>query len=362
MTLSCAFTTPPARGTASAVRWVTGSCALFSSAIGFKAVDTIMALSPAPSFVQFLGDYYDDNVDGNDAAYLIDIDADTYKQKRSSRYGVRRFAKWPSVAAMFAAIPAIGVVDDHDLYNDYHWDSSFATRTYDQIHTDLRAVWRELQPYPTSIDPSGTVIAFEQQWGDLRWLFTDTRAQRRYTVGTPTLFGHNSGHEHVDHFTQVCDRTTAAGADATVNTLIPLVTCTVDGGNDGFGLYATAERLAWYDHMRGVQVATGLRIMVDSGDKHLTAIDDGTNTDFSSLGMLKYMLSVDSPWQSTSLATGTYSFAGVNSKHSSSDNYVSVYDRAVTGHITKTVIDCSAGAPGTVVGTYVTTSLAAGKW
>jgi hypothetical protein len=362
MTLQCAFTTPPAAGATSTLRWVTGSCALLTSSTGFVVLDAILALSPQPKFIKFLGDFmYDDNRDVNDPAYLVDIDADTFKQKRSTRYNTRAFAKYATPASLMAAMPFVSVPDDHDLYNDAHWDTAFASRTYDQIHTDMRTVWKELQPYPTSIDNTGTVIAFEHQWGDIRFLTTDTRAQRRYTTGTPTLFGHNSGHEHVDHFTQVCNRITAAGADSTVNTLVVEVTCTVDGGNDGFGLYATAERLALYDHMRSVQVATGLRIVVSTGDKHLSAMDDGTNTDFSTSGMKKYIFAVDSPWASTALTTGTYSWAGSSAKHSTSDNYLGVWDRDTSGQITKTIYDCSSGSA-VQVGQYSTTSLTAGKW
>jgi phosphodiesterase/alkaline phosphatase D-like protein len=354
--------TPPLIGVPRAHRYVVASCSNLTMSTGFKVIDAIAALNPKPDFIPHLGDLsYDDNRmgAGTDALYQAELDAGPMKQKRSLRYWLRYFRKFPKVAELLRTTAFYWNKDDHDLYNDAHWDTVFATKTYDQINQALNQAYMEQTPHPTLWDAQGRVIGFEWNWGAIRYLMTDTRSQRRYTTGTPTLFGHNSGHEHVDHFTKICDRITQAGIDGVVK-LVIFVTCTWAGNaHDGFGFAgAEAERAALCNHMKAVQALYGTRMVLISADGHLCAADDGTNSDYSTGGIGMFAHFVSSPWQSTSLSAGTYGWLGVDSKHATSDTMLGVFDaNAANDNVTATFIDCAAGGAGVVVGTYNTEDL-----
>lgn len=358
------FTTPPVIGTPAAFRYVIGSCSNMTAATGFKVIQAINALSPKPAFIVHLGDLaYDDNRlgAGTDALYLADLDADPLKQKRSMRFWTRYFRKLPEVQTMLQNMPFYWTRDDHDLYNDSHWDTAFATKTYDQISQLCNQAYIEQTPHPALYDPSGISLGFEWDYAACRFIMVDTRSQRRYTTGTPTLLGHNSGHEHIDHYSEITSAITQAGADG-VKLLHLLVGATWAGNaNDGFGFAnADAERAALSNHIRSVALSTGMRVIIHTGDMHMCAADDGTNSDYSTGGIPTFAHFVSSPWNSTSLDSGTFSWNGGSAKHATSDEMLAVYDvDAANEQTIASFYDCAGVSP-SLVAEYDTSDL--GSW
>lgn len=372
------LTTFPASGSTDAYRFVVGSCSFVNDSAGFKVLDCIRALSPVPAFYLHIGDLtYDDNVDGNDPAFLAALAADPLSMKRNPRYYVRGFKKWPEVQAVNDIVPAFLMVDDHDfVFNDYEWNTVISGSSYSTVGAAARTAWLETAPYPTPFDPAGEVLGYQFDFGASRFIVGDYRSLRRYTNGAiPTFLGNSSGPGTFDQYTAVANAIAQAATDQ-VKLLHFVVDCTWANGNDGYGAAggvavaagvsaanSVKERRDLCNAIRAAEAAyPSLRCVIHVGDMHMCAADDGgtTSTDFSTGGIPHVVQFVSSPWQSTSLndASWIYTWNGVSAKHSPSDNLLAVYDVAA-GHqqITATFYDCVTGSA-VQIGQYSTADLA----
>jgi hypothetical protein len=240
------LTTFPAAGATDAYRFVVGSCSFINDTTGFKVPDCIRALSPVPAFYLHIGDLtYDDNVDGDDPAFLAALAADPLAMKRNPRYYVRGFKKWPEVQSLNDLVPGFLMVDDHDfVFNDYEWNTAIAGSSYSTIGIAARTAWLETAPHPTQFDTNGEVLGYQFDLGASRFIVGDYRSLRRYTNGAiPTLLGNSSGPGTFDQYTAVANAIAQAATDG-IKMLHFVVDCTWASGNDGYGFAAITAAAA----------------------------------------------------------------------------------------------------------------------
>jgi hypothetical protein len=174
-------------------------------------------------------------------------------------------------AALFRSTPIAYVWDDHD-YGDNNADATSPSRPA------AMEVFREYVPhYPLQGDDAAIGQAFTI--GRVRVIMTDTRSARSPTTdvddGEKTMLG--------DAQRQWFEQELLAAADRYplilwVNS-VPWIAAAEPGGDD-WGGYST-ERAELADAIAEHDIE-GL-VMV-SGDAHMVAIDDGTNSDFSTVG------------------------------------------------------------------------------
>ena len=170
----------------------------------------------------------------------------------------------PGQSALYRSVPIAYVWDDHDYGAN---DSSRASPS----RVAAMEAYRANVP---SYELAGDLSAVYQQFdvGRVRFLLTDARSARE--LGVTTL-----GEEQLEWFLDAV--VTAADEQELVVWLnpIPWVAEATDGADD-WGGYAD-ERRVIADVIADNDIDNLLMI---SGDAHMVAIDDGTNTDFSTDG------------------------------------------------------------------------------
>jgi phosphodiesterase/alkaline phosphatase D-like protein len=178
----------------------------------------------------------------------------------------------PSQAALYRTTPIAYVWDDHD-YGGNNADATSATR---EAALD---VYREYVPhYPLASNSSPIYQAFTI--GRVRFLMTDTRAARspRDTVDDAgkTMLGE-------EQKAWLKRELLAADDDFALTVWInptPWIEAATVGGDTWGGYSTERNELADFIADNGLE-----RIVMLSGDAHMVAIDDGTNTDFSTNGV-----------------------------------------------------------------------------
>jgi hypothetical protein len=328
------------------------------------------------------GDFsYDDNIEA-DAEYLTLLSIDPVRLKRSKRYYLRNFLKWPEVQAVLAFCPIDIRPDDHDfVFNDYTKESMPAEwggtgMTYDIAAAAASQVWFERAPYRDAnfLDAGHTVMTQYMDYGKVRFVAWDTRRQRRTTGTTPTILGNaNDTFNQVAAIKTLTTNTAAEGFKIQSN----LVTCTWTGsGNDGFGLVGawSVERTELSDHFKTVLDANpSMRMVQNVGDMHRFSVDDGTRCAVHTTGAVRiprFIEIVGSPLNSTVLYSpytgGAPKWNGVDSYYAPGVSGVDYSQQATVvsvnsnnDQLTIKNYDCAAGGgSATLVSTHNTPDLA----
>ncbi|MEO5824247.1 MAG: alkaline phosphatase D family protein, partial [Vicinamibacteraceae bacterium] len=239
-----------------------GSCA--STGSNNLVFETIR--KRAPHFFLHLGDFHYAN---------IGVD-DPWRFREASN----RVLRSPRQSALYRESPIVYIFDDHDYGTDDS-DGTSVTRAAAQ------RVYRERVPHyplplsaippnaPPGVGPIGP-IAQAFTIGRARVIVTDTRSertpQRAADANSRTMLGQRQRQWLVDELTRAADEKAAVVFWA--NT-VPWITKENPGSGHGWEPYAR-ERA----EIAGTISKLGLtsRLIVLSGDAHMAAIDDGTNS------------------------------------------------------------------------------------
>ncbi len=178
----------------------------------------------------------------------------------------------PAQSTLYQSVPIAYVWDDHD-YGGNDADGTSASRTA------AASVYRHVVPhYPlVSSEPVPIYQAFTV--GRVRFIVTDTRSSRSPASAPDSVDKTMLGEAQKAWFKQ---QLVAANGHYPVIVWfngIPWIE-DEDPNADGWGAYAT-ERREIADFIAAQQIR-GLVML--SGDAHMLAIDDGTNSDYSTLG------------------------------------------------------------------------------
>jgi phosphodiesterase/alkaline phosphatase D-like protein len=222
----------------------------------------------APHFFLHLGDFHYANI-------AVD---DPWRFRDASN----RVLRSPRQSALYRQTPIVYVFDDHDFGTDDS-DGTSVTRAAAQ------RVYRERVPHyplPLSAVPAGAPpgagplgpIAQAFTVGRARIIVTDTRSertpQRSRDAATRTMLGQGQRQWLVDELTRAADTKAAVVFWACT---VPWITKADPSSGHGWEPYAR-ERA----EIAGTIAKLGLtsRLIVLSGDAHMAAIDDGTNSNY----------------------------------------------------------------------------------
>ncbi|MGY1616190.1 alkaline phosphatase D family protein [Geodermatophilus sp. SYSU D00691] len=185
----------------------------------------------------------------------------------------------PAQAALYRSVPVAYVWGDHD-YGPNDADASSPSRAA------ARAAYRTYVPHHELVEGDGGAIHSAFTVGRVRIVLTDTRSSR---TGTTML-----GASQLAWLQE--ELVTASRTHAAVIWVNPDPwVAPAAGGRDDWGGYA-GERRQIADTIAGAGIEN---LVMVSGDAHMVAADDGTNTDYSSTGgggfPLLHAAALDSP-------------------------------------------------------------------
>ena len=232
-------------------RIVFGSCARTGSSS--PIFEEMRRLEPDP-FVH-LGDFHYENITANDPARF----ARAFDAVLASR----------TQSALYRAAPIVYTWDDHD-FGDNNSDATSPSRpaaldTYDAFVPHYPLVSRD------SIQQAFSI-------GRVRVIVTDARSGRSPMTGDPrtrTMLGA----AQLAWFERELDSAKDAPLVVWVNSL-PWITRGDERNSDGWAPYAPErERIA--NHLARLQLTD--RVLMLSGDAHMAAIDDGTNSQYATV-------------------------------------------------------------------------------
>ncbi len=195
---------------------------------------------------------------------------DIYKDDAAAfRRAYDRVLDSPRQSALYRATPILYIFDDHDFGRN-NADATSDSRSAAQ------AVYRERVPhYP--LQPGGDTLQQAFSIGRVRVILTDTRSAR-----TPTTLPREErtmlGSEQLRWLEAELTRARNAPLVIWVNT-VPWITRSNERTVEGWAPYADERR-----RIADVIERLGLtaRIVMLSGDGHMSAIDDGTNSAYMS--------------------------------------------------------------------------------
>lgn len=254
-----------------------GSCAQTGST---NAVfDTIKASNPV--LFLHLGDMHYQNIAVNN----IDLYRNAFESVLAS----------PSQSALYREIPLAYVWDDHD-YGPNNSDSTSASRLA------ARRAYQEYIPhYPLAFGEGNVPINYAFTIGRVRFIVCDMRSARSPAFSSDNAAKTMLGRSQKDWFKrQLMIANGRYPLIVWVNTL-PWIGTT---GDDGWYLY-TNERREIANFIKDNNIR-GLCML--SGDAHMIAIDDGTNSDYATSGSAAFpVFHAAALDQSPSLKGGPYS-------------------------------------------------------
>jgi phosphodiesterase/alkaline phosphatase D-like protein len=230
-----------------------GSCARVGS--NGAVFDTIRELDPAMLVID--GDWNYANLTGEDEQPFREIYDHTLSRASQS--------------ALYRSTPIAYVWDDHD-YGGNNGDRTSSTRAA------AMAVYREYVPHYPLEGPS-TPIYQAFTIGRVRFLVTDTRSDR-----TPALAPDDASKSMLGTEQRAwLERELLAARDAQALTVWINPTPWIGAPSAGSDTWAgyTTERRAIADFIATNDID---RLVMLSGDAHMVAIDDGSNSDYSSTG------------------------------------------------------------------------------
>ena len=245
-----------ARG-AMSFRIAFGSCATTGS--NHKVFSTIRGLNPL--FFLHMGDFHYENIGKNEPLL--------YQQ------AFERVLRSARQAELYRSVPITYIWDDHDYGPDD------ADRTAEGRTAALK-VYRQYVPhYP--LDREGGELATIQQAftvGRVRFIATDVRSQRN-PVDTPDGPGKSMLGEKQRKWLQTQFDSARDYALVVWVNVVPWITKSQPGSEHGWEPFAY-ERTLLADHIKSAGLVN--KFVILSGDGHMVAIDDGTNSDYSSDG------------------------------------------------------------------------------
>ncbi len=229
-----------------------GSCARTGS--NGAVFDAIVA--EEPDLYLALGDLHYGNIDATDPEPHIDA------------YG--RSLRQPGQAALFSSIPTAYVWDDHD-YGPNDSDASSPSRS-----AVSEAYRRAVPHYPLEADSDGP-IAQAFTVGRVRFVMADTRSQRT----SASMLGAEQQEWLIEQLI----------SSARTHALVVWVNPTPwigagDLASDSWAGYAE-DRIAIADALARAEVEN---LIMVSGDAHMVAIDDGTNSGYATGGFSGFPL------------------------------------------------------------------------
>ncbi len=230
-----------------------GSCARVGT--NGAVFDTIRQVDPA-AFV-ITGDLHYANIDENDPDRFRELFDFTLTRT--------------SPSALLRQTPIAYVWDDHD-YGANNADATTPSRPA------AMAVFRDDVPhYPLA----GPETAIHQAFtiGRVRVVMTDTRSARSPSSSTDDADKSMLGEEQKAWFKAELIAADEAGQLVIWVNSVPWIAAAAPGG-DGWDGYST-ERAEIADFLVDQEID---RLVMVSGDAHMVAIDDGTNSDFSTSG------------------------------------------------------------------------------
>jgi len=217
--------------------------------------DAIRELNP--DMMLFLGDFHYANIEENDPGKFRDV--------------MDVQLTGAALSALFRSLPIAYVWDDHD-YGANNADSTTASRPA------AMEVYREYVPhYPLAGEESPIYQAFTI--GRVRFILTDHRSARTPSPEPDTAGKTMLGAEQKAWFKQQL-----LDADGTYPLIVwvngvPWITPAADGGDDWSGYTTERAELAQF-----IRDNISSEILMLSGDAHMLALDDGTNSDYSADG------------------------------------------------------------------------------
>lgn len=225
------------------------SCASTGSSHGvFDAIRELV-----PDLFVHMGDFHYLNISRNDA--------------RAFRRAYDRVLASPRQSALYRSTPIAYIFDDHDFGAD-NADSSSMSRPA------ATSVYRERVPhYPLA---GGDTLQQAFSIGRVRVIVTDTRTARA-PLSSPaprTMLGD----AQVRWLEEELAKARSAPLVIWVNT-VPWITRASESGVDGWAPYAE-ERTRLADRIDALGLTP--RLIMLSGDGHMAAIDDGTNSAYMS--------------------------------------------------------------------------------
>ena len=231
-----------------------GSCA--STGSNGAVFDAIRAVDPLLYLV--LGDFFYADIAKNDPALF------------HAAYDATLTA--PAQAALYRSVPVAYVWDDHD-YGPNDSDATAASRPAAQ------QTYRAAVPhYPLTAGDGDQSIFQAFTIGRVRYLLTDVRSARSPSSAPDDAAKTMLGVEQKAWLKQELATSARYAAVVWVNPVPWIVAA--ENGAEGWGSYATERReLADFIANRGIT-----NLVMLSGDAHMLAIDDGSNSDYASGG------------------------------------------------------------------------------
>jgi PhoD-like phosphatase len=180
------------------------------------------------------------------------------------RFGAlyRRTLTAPAQAALYRSVPVAYVWDDHD----YGPNNAGATAP---SRPAARTAYRTFVPHYPLADAGAIYHAFSA--GRVRFVVTDTRSER---TGTSML-----GARQLEWLERELVSASRSHALVVWVNPDPWIAPASPGADDWGGYPAERRRIA--DTIAGAGIRN---LVMVSGDAHMVAIDDGTNTDYSTAG------------------------------------------------------------------------------
>jgi len=227
-------------------RFAVGSCARVDS--NGAVYDAIVGQDPL--FYLALGDIHYGNIDSTDPA--------------AHREGLERLLVKPGQAALYRQIPTAYVWDDHD-YGPNDSDASTPGRSA------VRQAYREVVPHYPLVHAGDGPINQAFTIGRVRFVLTDNRSER----AGDSMLGAEQRRWLIDELTRA-----AVTHELVIwANPVPWISEPREGGDNWNGF--AAERAEIADALAAARVDN---LVMLSGDAHMVALDDGTNSDYSSGG------------------------------------------------------------------------------
>lgn len=236
----------------------------FSFRVGFASCASTGSNSPvfdairllSPDLFIHMGDFHYENIARNSPARFRRAYDDVLASPRQS--------------TMYRAMPVVYVWDDHDFGpNDADGQSPSKPAAF--------TVYRQFVPHYPLGTPNNESVNQAFTIGRVRFIVTDSRSQRTPVyVGTPetrTMLGE----PQLEWLERELERAKDFPLVVWVNT-VPWIT-RQRGNTDGWQRYSR-ERTRIADRIQDLGLAA--RLVMLSGDAHMVAMDDGTNSNYAS--------------------------------------------------------------------------------
>jgi phosphodiesterase/alkaline phosphatase D-like protein len=177
----------------------------------------------------------------------------------------------PAMNALVRSVPVAYIWDDHD-FGPNDADSTAASRPAAQV------VYRQAVPHPSLPAGSGPEPIYQSfTMGRVRFVLTDARSAKSPKGDPDDADKTMLGSRQMAWLGEQLTAASAAGQVVVLVTSLPWNGAPAAGADDWSGYTTERRRIA------DMIAAAGLtdRLLMIAGDAHMVAIDDGTNSDFS---------------------------------------------------------------------------------